>query len=481
MGRYRTDYVKRSRRRRGTGKNIFGTIAMLLALVLIFFAGAIVGRVQANRNAPGTASQPVQNPPPAVSSGTQQPEPPGIPDGVETAKREENHGLAGMDQILPIDQVTCNYIVIDRATGEIILQKGAQDRVYPASTTKIMTAALALDLQQDLKTQMTVQQMALSILSYDASKIGLLVGEQLSFQDLLYGMMLPSGCDAANVIAQNAAADGNLNTFVKQMNQKAKDIGCDTTYFVNPSGIHSTSHFSTVSDLARIETYAQRNSIYQKIVGSQDYNMATTNLHNAAGWNILHNSNQLLGHESLFSKSGNIIQINGSKTGSTVGGGYSLVCTAVTKDGVELVAVIAGIPYENGRGIYKRAAYMSAVLEEAGRLTAAREKTPVVTAGSDLSSVLPEGVRKAIPQNAQVVAERGFAYLEQTELRLTNGSTPIFISDKSFQQTVTLYDDFSQAVSQFDPGEEKNIGYLTVANQAKELSIQIPLILKAAS
>lgn len=483
MQRYRSDYVRRSsRRRRGTGKNVFGTIAMILALVLIFVAGAIVGRIHANRSLnedPNTAQSGISD----VSSGTTG-NPQGnhntMPEGVETAARDDGEQVGGSGSILPIDEIPCNYLVLDRTTGEVILQKGADSRIYPASTTKVMTAALSLELEADLNKQMTAQPLALSLLTYDAATVGLLSGETISFQDLLYGMMLPSGCDAANVIAQNAAPDGNYNTFVSLMNQKATAIGCSNTYFVNPSGLHSSSHFSTVSDLARIEAYAQHSPLYRQIVGTKEYAMNATNLHQAAGWNIVSNSNQLLDNESLF-PSGKIIAVNGSKTGSTVDGGYSLICTAVTADGVELIAVISGIPYENGKGIYNRTPYMCAVLEEAARLIDEKEKTTVVPSNAPLGSILPENITQMLPENTVVIASRGFSYLKATEQALQNGDTPVFVEDLDFQTTVTLYDDFLETVAQFDPGEEKVIGYLTVSNQSETLALEpIPLILKAA-
>ena len=483
MQRYRNDYVRRSsRRRRGNGKNIFGTIAMIVALVLIFVAGSIVGRIHANRSI-NTGPQTAQSGSANVSSGS--PENPHIgtmPTGVETVSRSDGEQVGGKGGILPIDEVPCNYMVLDRTTGEVILQKGANDRIYPASTTKVMTAALSMELVPELNTQMTVQPLALSLLTYDASKVGLLSGEITSFEDLLYATMLPSGCDAANVIAQNAASDGNLNTFVKQMNQKAKEIGCTNTYFVNPSGIHSSSHFSTVSDLARIEAYAQHFSNYRKIVGTKEYAMNATNLHPEAGWNIISNSNQLLNNESLFESSGNIVAISGSKTGSTVDGGYSLICTAVTDEGVELIAVIGGIPYENGKGIYKRVPYMCAVLEEAARQIDDREMTTVIAPDSSVSNLLPESLNQAIPDNAMIVADRGFSYLPVSDQALQNGEISVFVEDLNFQTKVTLYEDFLSILAQFDPGEEKTIGYLTVTNVSNTLAMEtIPLILKSAS
>lgn len=452
--------IRTSRRKKN---NFAGSIAMVLACVLVFAAGLIVGKLpQLTQNNNGDVSS--QQRPADSSSNTSSTENTIDYSQLPLVEPEDKSEVLNAVTPIPLEQIDCKaYVVIDRMTGEVLLEKNKDEKTYPGSTTKILTAALAMEMVQDPKTQMTVTSRALSILSADATKMGLVRDEALSFEDLLYGMMLPSACDAANVIAENAAG-GKYNDFVVAMNAKAKEIGCSGTYFVNPSGIYANSHFSTVADLARIETFAEKNSWYRQIVGTQQYSISATNVHTNDGWNIIENSNQLLENESLFASTGNIIEVNGSKTGTTVQGGYSMVCSAVTKDGVELVAVISGINYNNGNGRYQRIPYMISVLEEGAKAAAAKQKKTIVATGL-LDTSIDAGASALLPEGMQMVTKRGLSViLPGTETSaLTNGDTPIFY-DASGEFTVkaSYYNDIKERLDVKKTGEQVEVGYLTI-------------------
>ena len=125
---------------------------------------------------------------------------------------------------------------------------------------------------------------------------------------------------------------------------------------------------------------------------------------------------------------------------------------------------------------------MCAVLEEAARQIDDREMTTVIAPDSSVSNLLPESLNQAIPDNAMIVADRGFSYLPVSDQALQNGEISVFVEDLNFQTKVTLYEDFLSILAQFDPGEEKTIGYLTVTNVSNTLAMEtIPLILKSAS
>jgi D-alanyl-D-alanine carboxypeptidase len=135
------------------------------------------------------------------------------------------------------------WIVIDAANGEVIIAKNENEKLYPASTTKIMTALLALsDPDYDPDRVLTASANAVD-LSWDSSSIDLLEGETIRMQDALAGLMIASGNDAANVIAENLA--GSVEAFALLMNEKARELGATQTSYKNPHGLHDEEHYGT--------------------------------------------------------------------------------------------------------------------------------------------------------------------------------------------------------------------------------------------
>ena len=130
-------------------------------------------------------------------------------------------------------------IAIDYNTGEVLFSKNPDARMFPASTTKIMTLLLALESGIPLETEITVPQEAVDI-PKDSSTIPISAGEVLTFEDLLYGFMMRSGNDGAIAIA--ITCSGSVNAFVAAMNQRAADLGCTNTHFSNPHGYHENDH-----------------------------------------------------------------------------------------------------------------------------------------------------------------------------------------------------------------------------------------------
>lgn len=196
-------------------------------------------------------------------------------------------------------------IAYDTDTGKMLYQKNVNTHLAPASTTKIMTAIVALDHfnNSDL---LTVPANAL----VGGSKMGLTVGEVITFRSLLYGMMLNSGNDAAFTIALNYP--GGFNAFIAKMNQKAEDLGLQNTHFDNPAGFDSTTHYSSAYDLLQIGKAAMQNVRLGKVFSTKETSVTSID---RAQTHVLKNLNRLLGEDGVM----------GIKTGTTEMAGESLV------------------------------------------------------------------------------------------------------------------------------------------------------------
>ncbi|MBQ6809723.1 MAG: D-alanyl-D-alanine carboxypeptidase [Clostridia bacterium] len=212
-------------------------------------------------------------------------------------------------------------IVIELNTGIILYSKNSQEALPMASTTKIMTALIASEIG-DLEAQMTVSEKAASV---DGSQMGLLAGQTLSLEDLLYMMMLKSANDAAEVIAENLC--GSVEKFVELMNEKAQKLGCKSTHFENVHGLPNENHYTTAEELAKIAAAAFKNVTVREIVGTKTKKLDYFSI-------VLENSNKLLNSYPYAC---------GMKTGFTKAAGRCLV-SAARKDGITLIAVTLSAP-----------------------------------------------------------------------------------------------------------------------------------------
>lgn len=221
-------------------------------------------------------------------------------------------------------------IVVEVSTGRIIYEKNSTKQMYPASTTKIMTAILTIE-NCNLTDMVTISESALSNIPEGYVTCGLVAGEQLSVNDLLYALMLPSANDAAYVLAEHIG--GSVEGFSDMMNSKAKEIGCTTTHFVNPNGIHSEDHYSTAYDLYLIANYAMKNETFRTIVATKEYTLPATEKYQSND-RVLKTTNNLL-EESSNSYYKYAI---GIKTGYTSKAGDCLVSEAA-RDSLEFITV----------------------------------------------------------------------------------------------------------------------------------------------
>ena len=224
-------------------------------------------------------------------------------------------------------------LLIDLNTGRAVYEQDADERVYPASLTKIMTCLLALE-NGNLSDVVTVSASALDDLDADSSVAGLQVGEQMTLENLLYCMMVVSGNDACNVIAEHIA--GSVADFVRMMNQRAYELGCLNTHFSNPHGLHDESHYTTARDLARITQAALKSENFRQIVDTAEYvipESATGQEHKLKTTNLL-----------IYESTGNSLyypRATGVKTGYTSAAGRCLVATA-EDDGIRFLSVLCG-------------------------------------------------------------------------------------------------------------------------------------------
>lgn len=215
------------------------------------------------------------------------------------------------------------YILIESDTRQIIKKENENLRLPIASTTKIMTAILALE-NASLEDIFTVSKEAQN---QEGSSIYLREGDEISVKNLLYGLMLNSGNDAAMVLAEGVS--GSSEAFSYLMNEKAEEIGCKNTNFKNPTGLNEDGHYSSAYDMALIMAYAMENDKFREIIATKRYN-----IENEESITYLKNHNKLLWQYEYCT---------GGKTGYTKLSGRCLV-TSAEKDGIRLIAVTLNNP-----------------------------------------------------------------------------------------------------------------------------------------
>lgn len=224
-------------------------------------------------------------------------------------------------------------LLLDLNTGRTVYEQDADVRVYPASLTKIMTCLLALE-NGNLSDIITVDESALAGLDQDSSVVGLQVGEKITLENLLYCMMVSSGNDAANVVAEYIA--GSVADFVRMMNERAYALGCKDTHFNNPHGLHDESHYTTARELAIITQAALKSENFRQIVATAEYTIPESTL---GPEHVLKTTNML-----IYNSTGNSLyysRATGVKTGYTSAAGRCLIATAEDGD-VRFLSVLCG-------------------------------------------------------------------------------------------------------------------------------------------
>lgn len=249
--------------------------------------------------------------------------------------------FADYDPGFDVDAEAVYFINLD--TGKVIYEKDADKKVYPASTTKIMTALLALENIPDLDTpQIELKLYIQNALSgTGASLAGILRGETFTPRELLYAALLPSGNEAAMMLG-DYVGDGSLDYFAEMMNEKAAELGAVNTHFVNASGMHDDDHYTTAYDMYLITMAALENETFREIVSTNYYYAGEDQNGNPLHWNT---TNFLISPGSTYYYP----YATGVKTGTTDEAGRCLVSTA-EKDGYHYLMVMMGAPQYDSNG-----------------------------------------------------------------------------------------------------------------------------------
>lgn len=234
---------------------------------------------------------------------------------------------------IPPPQISAKHVfIMDRGSKMVLYSTSADDSIYPASTTKMMTALVAVE-HFSLDTQLTVTR------SYpEGVDIGLLPGESVTVENLLYALLVQSANDAAEVLAENYCSSSKLSApedlcgrseFITAMNQWATRLNLSNTHFLNPTGLDQEGHYSSASDLARLADHLMNNAYLSRIVSTENAVITSVDLSQI---HPIANVNQLLGK---------IPGVIGVKTGFTDLAGESLV-TLVNRDGHEVILSVMG-------------------------------------------------------------------------------------------------------------------------------------------
>lgn len=329
-------------------KKIFAAI-LCLAVSAAVFTGVLAAPTAKNSNsattgatvqgtsAPQTEAEPTQEPQQSAAEEETNDESGEQP---ETAPVSDGTVYIEDDSLTPPNiQYAGAALLMDMYSGRLLYGKNIDEQKYPASTTKMMAGILALELG-NLEEVVTASYEAIKPITMEDSHMGILTGEELTMEQLLYGMLVHSANDAANVIAVHLG--GSLEGYAEMMNQKAAELGMTNTHFVNPCGTHDDNHYTTARDLAILAQYAMKNEKFREIVKTTVYKIAPTNKYT---------SERVLVNTNLFLSTARSLQhyyppCNGIKTGHTSKSGYCLVSSAKYND-TEMLAVVLDCPNEN--------------------------------------------------------------------------------------------------------------------------------------
>lgn len=234
--------------------------------------------------------------------------------------------VSTINQVPTLNSRRC--VVYDRVSGTMLYGKNEDVKGAMASTTKIMTATVILE-NANLDDEVIVSSKAAGT---GGSRLGLKKGDKITVRNLLYGLMLVSGNDAAVALAEHVG--GSVQGFAEMMNNKAKELGLTSTSFETPHGLDSSNHYTTAYELAKLADYAMKNELFQKIVGTK-----STTIYINGYPKQLNNTNELLGA---------LNGVVGIKTGFTNGAGRCLV-TETKRGDMDIIVVVLGADTKNDR------------------------------------------------------------------------------------------------------------------------------------
>ena len=346
-------------------------------------------------------------------------------------------------------------IVVDADTGNILFEKNIYDRFYPASTTKILTTLVALENGR-LDDVLTVSYAADNYVSKTSSRMGLTEGEQVTVEQALYGIMLESGNEATYAVGEHVG--GSIAGFIKLMNRKAKELGCERSHFANSHGLHDDDHYTCCYDLSLIARAAYQNPEFMKITGTAFYNMPATNKHEAK---ILTNHHWFLNGTQKYEYA------TGGKTGATTQAGYALV-TYARKDGKNLISVVMHAPtwddvYSDSRKLLDYCfdhfvSYRMDELSESGSTFPScfenfesfpDQETPLLSISGSGTIIIPDGfdisrAQKTITYDTSIELEHGdnrIGTISYTYGTRTIGATDIILYNEEEPLTTKVFNE----------------------------------------
>ena len=235
--------------------------------------------------------------------------------------------------------------VAEPSTGKIIYEKNAHEKLYPASTTKILTALVVMEKCQ-LTDKAKVSKKAISLVPEGYSNANLVAGEEIDIKTLLYALLIPSANEAANVLAEHVS--GSVESFAELCNNRAKELGCENLHFVNPNGIHNDDHYCTAYDLYLIAKECQKHEIFNEIVKTTSFTIPATSLYTKSDRTFKNTNYMILpNYKSYYYE-----YCTGIKTGTTTPAGECLVASS-SHDNIDLISVVLG-GGTNSKGLSER-------------------------------------------------------------------------------------------------------------------------------
>ena len=331
----------------------FRLLSILMALMLLFSAAAPAYATDHEAEPAGTTAPVETTTPPETTLPIVETEPT-MPAGFQGDASVE-YGSRTLDAKKPLtdkDDYTGKVkaaLLYDLGSDSLVFAQDIDVQLFPASLTKVMTALLTIEMQSDLDAVVTVTADGLKGQEPGGSNVALKVGEEMTVRDLLYCLMVKSGNDAASVLAvQNA---GSIEAFVEVMNQKAQELGCTGTHYMNPHGLHHDEHYTTARDMAKIVAAAMKYPFFEEIFTTTEYTVPATNLSDARE---LKTTNYLIrsnGYPVVVDS-----RVLGGKTGNTSKAGRCLVALA-EKNGMKLLSVVLGAKASYGPDGYSFTRY----------------------------------------------------------------------------------------------------------------------------
>lgn len=264
-----------------------------------------------------------------------------------TALADDEKSTDGMYEVTETVYADSYMLInLDDSSYPVIASKNAQEKKYPASLTKIVTAMVTLNNVSDLSAKTTVSKTAIEALYGTGAQVaGLKIGAEITIEQLLYLTMVHSACDACQVLGEYVG--GTVENFVQMMNDWVKSLGCEDTNFVNPDGLHDDNHYTTAADMATITLEAMKNDTFNKISSTQTYEYdGTTFIH----------TNYMLDkyHVTYYYE-----YAEGIKTGSTDEAGYCVI-TKASKNGYNYLAIVMDSPIKFLKGYDTKCSFIDA-------------------------------------------------------------------------------------------------------------------------